>query len=194
MRHPLLVLHDLGEERGGAPWREALVRDTWGGAWSAPDQPGHGEAHWEADYYEVSHLAMAPFRHLLEAGWRERPVVLGVGASARVAEFLGLGGKAAAVVLAGEPEPPVYASADERQRAEYAWLRSLADDPAAQAAAPYGRTDPRTRHGLAPHSVPGYRARLRAAMPVPVLELETTEPAEVIATVREWWAAVGEGR
>lgn len=192
--HPLLVLHDVGDERGGAAWREALERDGWDGAWSAPDQPGHGHAPWEADFYEPAHLVMAPLRHLLDTGWRARPVVVGVGAAAGAAELLALGGRASAVVLVDRPTPPAGVTADEAISADYEWLRRVADDPEAQAPAPYGRTDPRTRHGLVPRGDAAYTARQRAAIPVPVLEIEGRGPAEVLATVREWWAAVGEGR
>jgi hypothetical protein len=192
MTHPLLVLHDLGEERGGAAWRDALVQGAWDGPWSAPDQPGHGGAPWEADYYEPAHLVMAPLRHLLDTGWRERPVIVAVGASADAGELLALGGKAAGVVVVDRPCMPGDVTPDESIGADYAWLRRLADDPAAQAPAPYGRTDPRTRLGLAPHHNPQYAARQRAAIPVPVLEVDRREPAEVLATVRQWWAGMSE--
>ena len=44
---PLLVLHAYGDPRGGAEWRDALAIDgEWPNAWSAPDQPGHGDAPW----------------------------------------------------------------------------------------------------------------------------------------------------
>ena len=187
--NPLLVLHELGDAHGGARWREALVRDGWDGAWSAPDQPGHGDAPWEADFYEPAHLVMAPLRHLLETGWRERPVVVGVGAHASAAELLALGGRAAGVVLVGVPPAPHHANAEECQRAEYGWLRAVADDSEAQAPAPYGRTDPRLRHGLTPRYDPDYAAQQRSAVPVPVLELDAGEPANVLAAVREWWAS-----
>ena len=192
--NPLLVLHELGDERGGAPWRAALLRDGWDGAWSAPDQPGHADAPWETDFYEPAHLVMAPLRHLLDTGWRERPVVIAVGHQTIAAELLALGGKAAAVVLVGAPSAPGFATAEECQRAEYEWLRSLADDPEAQAPAPYGRTDPRTRHGLTPRHDTEYAERERAAVPVPVLELDDGDPENVLAAVREWWASQPDGR
>lgn len=186
---PLLVLHELGDERGGAPWREVLVQDGWEGPWSAPDQPGHGDAPWEADYYEPAHLVMAPLRHLLVTGWRDRPIVVGVGAYASAAELLALGGRAAGVVLVGRRPEPASVTADESIAADYEWLRRVADDTEAQAPAPQGRTDPRTRHGVAPHHDPHYAARQRAAIPVPVLEVSCGEPAEVLAAIRDWWAA-----
>ena len=192
--NPLLVLHALGDERGGAPWREALSRDGWDGAWSAPDQPGHADAPWETDFYEPAHLVMAPLRHLLDTGWRERPVVVAVGRHTTAAELLALGDKTAAIVLVDAPSAPEFANAEECQRAEYEWLRSLADDPGAHAPAPYGRTDPRTRHGLTPRHDEEYAERQRAAVPVPVLELDAADPENVLAAVREWWASQPDDR
>ena len=137
---------------------------------------------------------MAPFRHLLETEWRERPVIVAVGAQTTAAELLALGGKAAGIALVDAFTGPGPASAEECQRAEYAWLRALADDPDAQAPAPYGRTDPRTRHGVTPRFDPRWAAAQREAVPVPVLELDGGEPAEVLAAVREWWDSQPDGR
>jgi hypothetical protein len=184
---PLLVLHRLGDQRGGAAWREALVNDGWTGPWSAPDQPGHADAPWEADFYEAAHLVIAPLRHLHETEWSERPVVVAVGVQSSAAELLALGGRAAAIALIDQPAAPWPEGAEEIQRAEYTWLRALADDPEAQAAAPYGRTDPRTRHGCTPRHDPAFAAKQRAAISVPILELEAAEPREVLAAVRAWW-------
>jgi len=191
---PLLVLHRLGDERGAAEWRDALVRDGWRGPWSAPDQPGHADAPWEADFYDPSHLVIAPLRHLHETAWSERPVVVAVGVQSAAAELLALGGRAAAIVLVDQAAGPWPDDVDEIQRAEYAWLRALADDPEAQAPAPYGRTDPRTRHGCSPRHDPAYAARQRAAIAVPVLELEDDDPSQVLGAVRAWWDSRSDGR
>ena len=190
---PLLVLHRLGDERGGAAWRDALVQDGWSGPWSAPDQPGHADAPWEADFYDPSHLVIAPLRHLHETEWSERPVVVAVGVQSSAAMYLALGGRAAAIVLVDQPGPGPD-DVEEVQRAEYAWLRGLADDPEAQAPAPYGRTDPRTRHGCTPRFDAEYAATQRAAITVPVLELEAASPPDVLARVRTWWASAGNAR
>lgn len=192
--NPLLVLHDLGDEQGGAAWREALVADGWNGAWSAPDQPGHGTAPWETDFYEGAHLVMAPLRHLLDTGWRERPVIAGIGASATAAELLALGGKAAGVVLVDEPLAPGFDTPEQCQGAEYDWLRTIGNDPDAQAPPPVGRTDPRTRHGVTPRFDPAYASQQRAAVPVPVLQVGRGEPAEVLVAVRDWWDSQLNGR
>jgi hypothetical protein len=190
---PLLVLHRLGDERGGAEWRDALVQEGWSGPWSAPDQPGHADAPWEADFYDPSHLVIAPLRHLHETEWSERPVVVAVGVQSSAAMFLALGGRAAAIVLVDQPEAGPD-DVEEVQRAEYAWLRGLADDPEAQAPAPYGRTDPRTRHGCAPRLDAEYTARQLAAIAVPVLELDAEDPPKVLAAVRDWWASQADGQ
>jgi hypothetical protein len=187
-------LHRLGDERGGAEWREALTNEGWPGPWSAPDQPGHATAPWEADYYEAAHLVIAPLRHLHETEWSERPVVVAVGVQSAAAELLALGGRAAAIVLVDGPAGPWPEGADEIQHAEYAWLRVLADDPEAQAPAPYGRTDPRTRHGCTPRHDPAYAAKQRAAVSVPVLELGAASAPDVLAAVRTWWASQADGR
>ena len=191
---PLLVLHRLGDEQGGAKWREALTNGGWSGPWSAPDQPGHATAPWEADFYEAAHLVIAPLRQLHETEWSERPVVVAVGVQSAAAELLALGGRAAAIVLVDGPAGPWPEDADEIQRAEYAWLRVLADDPESQAPAPYGRTDPRTRHGCTPRHDPAYAAKQRGAIPVPVLELEAASAPEVLARVRTWWDSAGNAR
>jgi hypothetical protein len=184
---PLLVLHRLGDANGGARWRDALVSDGWPGPWSAPDQPGHADAPWEADFYDPAHLVVAPLRFLHEIEWSERPVVVAVGVQSAAAELLALGGRAAAIVLVDPPAGPWPEDAEEVQRAEYMWLRVLANDPESQAAPPYGRTDPRTRHGVSPRHDPGYAARQRAAIDVPVLELDDENPSQVLAVVRSWW-------
>ena len=184
---PLLVLHRLGAARGAADWRDVLTTDGWDGPWSAPDQPGHGTAAWECDYYEVAHLVIAPLRHLLDTGWREQPLVIGEGVAAEAAQLLALGGRASAVVLVGAPAVPDTVDPVTVQAAEYEWLRGVADDPAAQAPAPIGRTDPRTAHGITPRVDPGYSRRQRAAITVPVLELDDAPPSEVLAAVKEWW-------
>ncbi|MDQ1403301.1 MAG: hypothetical protein QOG03_1617, partial [Actinomycetota bacterium] len=41
---PVLVLHDVGDERGGEPWRQALGTAGWSGPVLAPDLPGHAGA------------------------------------------------------------------------------------------------------------------------------------------------------
>ena len=191
---PLLVLHRLGEERGGAAWRETLLKEGWPGPWSAPDQPGHASAAWEADYYETAHLVIAPLRQLHETEWSEQPVVIAVGVQSAAAELLALGGRAAAIVLVDRPGGPWPEDVHEIQRAEYEWLRVLADDPESQAPAPYGRTDPRTRHGCTPRHDPAFAAKQRAAVSVPVLELDAASAPEVLAAVRAWWDYQADGR
>lgn len=187
---PLLVLHRLGAPRGAAEWRDALTIHGWDGPWSAPDQPGHGTAAWECDYYEAAHLAIAPLRHLQDTDWREAPVVIGEGVAAEAAQMLALGGRASAVVLVGAPATPETVDPGVVQAAEYEWLRGIADDPDAQAPAPIGRTDPRTRHGITPRIDPDYSRRVRAAITVPVLDLEDGPPTDVLAAVKEWWAGL----
>jgi hypothetical protein len=191
--NPLLVLHRFGCEEGGAAWREALCDDAWRGDWFAPDLPGHGEAPWDGDCYEPTDLVIAPLRHLREVGWLERPVVLAILQQSVAAELLALGGRAAGIALV-EPRRGPSPSAVDNQSTEYSWLRGLADDPEAQAAAPVGRTDPRARHGCTPRFDAGHAERQRSAIPVPVLELGWTSPVEVLVEVRAWWDSQPYGR
>jgi hypothetical protein len=184
--NPLLVLHRFGCEDGGAPWREALRSDAWPGEWSAPDLPGHGDAPWDGDCYEPTDLVITPLRHLRELAWAERPVVLAILQQSVAAELLALGRRAAGIALV-EPRHGPSPTANENQLAEYSWLRSLADDPDAQAPAPARSTDPRTRHGCTPRFDAGYAERQRAAITVPVLELGWSSPVQVLAEVRVWW-------
>jgi hypothetical protein len=191
--NPLLVLHRFGCEEAGAPWRSALRDDAWPGEWSAPDLPGHGDAPWDGDCYEPSDLVIAPLRHLGELAWTELPVVLAVHRQSVAAELLALGGRAAGIALI-EPRRGPSSSPGDNQSEEYAWLRVIADDPEAQAPAPEGRTDPRTRHGCTPRYDAGYAELQRSGITVPVLELGWSSPAQVLAEVRAWWDCQPNGR
>src|SRR5438874_1776331 len=81
-------------------------------------------------------------------------------------------GRAAGLVVVDRPAPPAESGADASQGREDAWLRAIANDPAAHAAAPAGRTDTRTRHGVTPRADAAFAAWQRAAVKVPVLDLE----------------------
>ena len=191
---PLLVLHAFGDERGGAPWRDALEADAWDGPWAAPDQPGHGAAPWETDFYEPAHLVIAPLRVLHQLAWVERPVVVGVREAATAAELLALGGRAAALVLVDAPVDNRPCDPDAVQAEEYSWLRRIADDPDAQPVPAPGAADPRLRLGLTPRRDPDHATRQRSAVPVPVLELEGSAPEAVLGAARSWWVRVSGDR
>jgi pimeloyl-ACP methyl ester carboxylesterase len=172
----LLVLHDIGDGAGGAPWRMAFDRAGWPGPVLAPDLPGHGGAPAPLDgVYELSDAALTAVRLFGEAGpGHEPPVVVGVGVNGWSAQVLALGNRAAGLVLVdglnGPWADPATVIGSGRR-----WLRAIADDPAAVALAPTDGLDPRLRHGVAPHRDRRLAERAAAALPVPVLLVETAE-------------------
>ena len=186
---PLFLLHRYGDAAAGAPWRDALEAGAWAGEWCAPDLPGHGDAPWESDLHEESDVVIPALRHLVAQAWATSPVVLAVGGSCTAAKLLGLGGRAAGLVLVAEFDGPWPASMDEALVVGHAWARALADDPVAVAPAPATGLDPRTAHGFPPRLDREYRAAQRAAVPVPVLDLPDGPPADVLAEAAQWWEA-----
>ena len=170
---PLLVLHDVGDERGGAPWREAFEDAGWDGAVLAPDLPGHaGVPPPIGGDYEMVDPVFTALAVLPEAG--ERPVVVGVGASGWPASILALGGRASALVLVdGLGGPPWFDARGQIARL-LPWLRAIADDPDAVAPMPAGAPlDPRLRHGMSHHGSRRLAERAARAMPVPALLVES---------------------
>jgi hypothetical protein len=180
---PLIVLHDLGEMRGAADWRNALDAGGWAGPWSAPDLPGHGEAAWECDYYDPADIVMIALRWLRERAWSAIPVVVAVGQQAVVGEFLALGGRASGLVRVDAPSV-MDLDPDESQRITFEWLRALADDSA----------DSRMPRRLPPQTDAAWSARQRAAISVPMLELDAAPETEVLAAARVWWDSRADGR
>ena len=168
----LFVLHDVGDEEGGARWRTAFVEAGWAGPVQAPDLPGHGRAPAPVGgSYELTDPVLAVLPSV-PADNPDLPVVLGVGTNGWCASILALGGRASALVLVdglgGPFRPPAEAMAAERAR-----LRALADDPAALAPPPGGGADPRLRHGVSPLGSRSMAERAAAATAVPVLLVES---------------------
>lgn len=169
---PVLVLHGPGDKGAGGPWAVALRTAGWPGPVLAPDLPGHGTAPApEGGAYELVDAAL----HVLPAPIgrdRERPVVVGVGANGWAAQLLALGGRAAALVLVdglgGPWRSPAHFVADER-----AWLRSVAEDPAATGPPPAVGLDPRLRHAVPRQTSIELARRGAGALAVPVLVLES---------------------
>lgn len=184
---PLLVLHDLGDEEAGGPWRRAFAAAGWEGHVLAPDLPGHGSAPVpEGGDYVALDAAFAALRALrvLEGPVIEgpvvegAPVVVGVGAIGWAAQVLALGGRASALVLVdglGGPWADRWTSVAAQRR----HLRAIADDPAAVAPPPSSGLDPRLRHGVGCQTGRGLAERMAAAMPVPVLVLDS--PASLLS-------------
>jgi hypothetical protein len=175
---PVLVLHHVGDEGGGGPWREALRAAGWRGAVHAPDLPGHqGQPPPVGGHHEPGD----PFFFALAGGGvpSEPPdlrVVVGAGASGWPAAMLAAAGRARALVLVdglgGPWLDPVSSVAAGRD-----WLRALLDDPAAMAAPPAdGGLDPRLRHGVGPIPV-GPRTALATASAVTMPALVVESPA-----------------
>ena len=169
----LLVLHDVGDEAAGTPWRTA-ADGTWPGPVLAPDLPGHGDAPAPiGGSYDTVDAALVAARVMAGAGDDfERPVVLGVGANGWAAEVVALGGRASGLVLVDGLGGP-WRTASESIDAGVRWLRDLADDPAATGPPPARGLDPRLRHGVLPMASRSTAEDAAAALTVPVLVLST---------------------
>ena len=206
----VVLLHDLGAEAAGAPWRLAAPD-----GWHAPDLPGHGSAP------APRHGAYDPLGPATLARWAaaaadapDRSLVVGVGENAHAALILAAGRACSAVALVDGLWGPWQGPADA-VRAMYEGLRRLLDDPGAVAPPPPG-LDPRTRHGYGVTVSPAFARRFWGDVQVPVLVVETpasaTPPAEraeraswfggpttlrelddptpsgIVAAVASWWA------
>jgi hypothetical protein len=179
------VLHDLGAEEAGEPWRAVVPA-----GWLAPDLPGHG------DTPAPRHGAYDPLGPVTLARWAldGRGVVVGVGENAHGALILGAGGGCERVAIVdglwgGWPSP-------EEQIAEmYASLRRVFEDAGAIAAPPANGLDPRARHGYGVHVSPDFCRRFWGAVTVPVLAVETsrstTPPDERVERV-SWFGGPAE--
>jgi hypothetical protein len=159
----VVVLHDLGAEAAGAPWRTVAPS-----GWAAPDLPGHGETP------APRHGAYDPMGPVTLARWAlaGQGLVVGVGQNAHAALILAAGGGCDAVAIVDGlwgPWPAPDAAIDEM----YAGLRALLADPRAVAAAPPSGLDPRTRHGYGVHISPAFAQRFWGAVTCPVLAVET---------------------
>jgi len=172
----VLVLHRVGDPRGGSPWRDALGLAGWPGRVLAPDLPGHGEtAAPVGGNYELVDAAIIGAG--LVAGLTDTtvaPVVVGVGTSGWAAQVLALGGRAGALVLVDGLGGPWLEPAEAVAR-NAALLRALAQDPDAMGPPPAAGFDPRLRHGILGQTDRPLALRAAAALEVPVLVVETPE-------------------
>ena len=200
------LLHDLGAPEAGGPWRLAVPD-----GWRAPDLPGHG------DTAAPRHGGYDPLGPVTLARWAlaGQGLVVGVGQNAHGALILAAGGGCDAVAIVDGLWGP-WPTEDESVEVLYAGLRRMLDDEGAIAPPPPSGLDPRTRHGYGvtispafartfwgavtcpllavetPSSAtpPGERAE-RAGWfggPTTLLELDTSDPAEVVARVAAWRA------
>jgi pimeloyl-ACP methyl ester carboxylesterase len=173
----VVVLHDIGDEAAGSPWRAALEAAGWPGEVVAPDLPGHGQTPAPVGgSYELADFAMWALPALASA--RETPpeptlpVVVGVGVSGWAATIVALAGRASALVLVDGLGGP-WADPAEVIAAGRDLLRALAEDADATAPAPARGLDPRLRHGLVRQTSSQVAKDAATAMPVPVIVIET---------------------
>lgn len=161
------VLHDLGSEEAGEPWR-AVVPDGW----LAPDLPGHGGAP------APRHGAYDPLGPVTLARWAlgGSGVAVGVGQNAHGALILAAGGGCERVAIVDGLWGP-WQDPDEQIAEMYAGLRAAFDDDAATAPPPRSGLDPRTRHGYGVHVSADFCRRFWGAVAVPVLAIETPQSA-----------------
>ena len=216
MTPAVLVLHEIGDEGAGGPWRRAVDRAGFPAGSAAPDLPGHGAAPAPAGgSYDLSDPVVSAMGWLvgLPSGARP-PVVIGVGSSGWAAQVLALGGRAAGLVLVDGLGGP-WRSTDEAMAAEYDWIRAVADDPEATGPPPAAGLDPRAAYGPGPDAGPNRELarEVAAGLPGPtlvvltpacrldengvaeltglmtaakVVRLESRDPDEVAGVVRAW--------
>ena len=177
----VFVLHDLGDEMAGQAWREAFAAAGWQGSVIAPDLPGHGSAPAPiGGSYELGDGILVAAELIdVEA---PAPIVVGVGLNGWAAQLLALAGRAAALVLVDGLHGPWVAPAAWIGGGR-AWLRAVADNPAATAPPPARGLDPRAAHRIPPLGSRSLALRAARSMPVPTLLLESPAsrlaPAEV---------------
>jgi hypothetical protein len=200
-RATAFVLHDLGSDAAGAPWREVAPD-----GWEAPDLPGHGSTP------APRHGAYDPLGPTTLARWalEGEGLVVGVGQNAHGALILAAGGGCDAVAIVDGLWGP-WPTAEEAVDAIYGGIRRMLDDDGATSPPPAVGVDPRTRHGYGvsvsaafaqkfwgaitcpviavetPGSLTPREERAERATwfggPVQVVELESSEPADVVAAV-----------
>ena len=171
----VVVLHDLGAEEAGAPWRTVSPID-----WHVPDLPGHGRTP------APRHGAYDPLGPVTLARWAlaEDPatgLVIGVRQNAHGALVLAAGGGCGAVVLV-DGLWPAWREPAEVIDAMYANLRAVIADRGAVAPPPTSGLDPRARYGYGVSMSAPFAATFWRAVSCPVLAVETpasmTPPAE----------------
>jgi hypothetical protein len=166
------VLHELGAEDAGAPWRAVVPL-----GWDAPDLPGHGSTP------APRHGAYDPLGPVTLARWAlgGSGLAVGVGQNAHGALILAAGGACDAVVIVDGLWGP-WTSAEESVDEMYATIRHLLDDDGATVLPPATGLDPRTRHGYGVSVSRSFAEKFWGAVSCPVLAIETpastTPPAE----------------
>jgi hypothetical protein len=168
----VVVLHDLGAEEAGAPWRAAAPE-----GWVVPDLPGHGTNP------APRHGAYDPLSPVTLARWTldGRGLVVGVGQNAHGALILAAGGGCDAVAIVDGLWGP-WQDPDDAITDMYANLRAILADDGSISPAPPSGLDPRTRHGYGVNVSAAFTQRFWGAITCPVLAVETpaspTPPSE----------------
>ncbi|MEM7287666.1 MAG: alpha/beta fold hydrolase [Actinomycetota bacterium] len=167
----VVLLHDLGDPGGGAPWAEAM---TAAGVVDvvAPDLPGHGSADPPVGGNYVRADAGYLLAGLLGDGLVLKDAVLvGVGHSGWVATVAAVGGHVGGVALiAGLGRP--WRSVDDRLARRRRRTRELLADDAAMAVHEGPGADPRLRYVLEPHGDQALAIEAAALVTVPTLVVE----------------------
>ncbi|MFL6204953.1 MAG: hypothetical protein ACJ739_06350 [Acidimicrobiales bacterium] len=174
------LLHDLGSEAAGAPWREVIPE-----GWEAPDLPGHGSTP------APRHGAYDPLGPATLARWAldGDGLVVGVGQNAHGALILAAGGGCSAVAIV-DGLWGRWRSAEDAVDEMYATIRAMLDDDLATEAPPPKGLDPRTRHGYGVSVSEAFARKFWGAITCPVIAVETpasTTPADERAERVRWF-------
>jgi hypothetical protein len=175
------VLHDLGAEEAGTPWR-AVAPDGW----VVPDLPGHGSTP------APRHGAYDPLGPMTIARWAlaGEGLVVGVGQNAHGALILAAGGGCDAVAIV-DGLWGRWLDAESSVDEMYDGIRRMLEDEPATAPPPAGGLDPRTRHGYGVTMSAELAERFWGSITCPVLAIETpasSTPPDERAERVSWFA------
>ena len=164
----VVLLHDLGDPDGGAPWRSAAPPE-----WIVPDLPGHGAtpATRTGHYDPMSAVAIARWTVANQPPGTESTLV-GIGHNAHSALVGAAGGDCDRVVVVDGLWGPWRTPAEEVDTF-YAMIRAIAADPTATGPPPAFGLDPRAIYGYGVMSSAHFSQRFWAAIDQPVLAVET---------------------
>lgn len=187
MSRELFVLHDMGDQHGGAQWRNA-AQDTWTGTVTVPDLPGHGATPSPPGgvFVLIDPLVTVAQMFVNQPGSSSPDssdrVVLGVGDSGWSAQLLAIAGRCAGLVLVdglGGPFRSIEASAALRRSRMQEQLRANLtgeDRPATPE-----RMDSRLAFSPDSHNSLGVAEQAADIIDIPTLVVETDQSATASA-------------